>query len=165
MLLNRNLSLHLVPAFTADMSSVSQLPQFCVMPNEDRIDQVETTEIDVDGDRIRGAIFYVDPFEYDVYLREAIHINEEYADWEAIPDSYYLDTGLVSFIGRTVLDQPVIRVEREFDFRMPFVGGTAPPPIDEGDYTAEELIEAARSEDDDEPLTGMRSLPVEWGGE
>jgi hypothetical protein len=182
-LLNRNLTLHLVPGFNEDMLSFEELPQFCIMPNADRSDQTQETEQSLDdGEVIKGVIFYVDPFDYDAYMREAISIFEEYEDWEAVPDSYFPQTELARFISRAVLDHPTITAERKFDFRLNFVGGKEPPPIDEDGYTAEELIAAERDkqdkrddddgddgddgdDDDEPPLEGMRSLPVEWGGD
>ncbi len=166
--LNRNLTLHLVTGFNEDMSTREELPQFCLFPNEDRADQTEETSIEVDEFTVKGLIFYVDPFDLDVYVREAALIAEAYPTWDAIPDTYYLDNELIRFITRSVLEEPLIAAERKFDFRRGFVGGLAPPPIDETNYTAQELIESDSTADGDEdddapPLTGMRTQPVEFG--
>lgn len=168
--INRNLTLHLVTGFNEDMSSREELPQFCLFPNEDRAEQIEETSIAVDEFTVKGLIFYVDPFDLDVYLREAALIAETYPTWDAIPDTYYLDNELIRFITRNVLEEPLIVAERVFDFRRGFVGGLAPPPIDETNYTAKELIESESTTDDDDesdddapPLTGMRTQPVEFG--
>jgi hypothetical protein len=168
--INRNLTLHLVTGFNDDMSSREELPQFCLFPNPDRADQTEETSIAVDDFTVKGLIFYVDPFDLDVYLREAALIAEAYPTWDAIPDTYYLDHELVQFVTRTVLDEPLIAAERKFDFRRGIVGGVAPPPIDETEYTAQELIESESTDEDEDasdddapPLTGMRTQPVEFG--
>lgn len=147
LLINRNLTLHLVDGFTTDMLSEEELPQFCVMPDENRGDQTVRTSIDVEGEEVKGAIFYVDPFEFDGFVRDAIRISEEYRTWDAIPDAYYLDTDLVRFVRRVVLEEEVVSAERKFDFRLGFVGGAAPPPpAGEPEPSAEELIQAYEKE-------------------
>ncbi len=186
--INRNLALHLAPGFRPGMESRAQLPQFCVMPDEDRADQAEEFQADAGdaGEQAGGVIFWVDPYEYDVLAREAEQIASEYRGWDLIPDSYFIQHELVRFITRTVLDHPAVRAEREYDFRFGMFGGVAAPPLDDEEMlAAEDLIgtsaqqreedeRAAREEDDDEgerrdeddedepPLEGMRSHPVQW---
>jgi len=166
---NRNLSVHLVPRFNEAMSTIAELPQFCVFPDAEQPDQQQRTRIDVDGEGVEGVIFFVDPDDYDTLRREAIEIADAYGDWDAIPDSYYLHTELVRFLNRVVLEDPVAAAEREFDFRLGLVGGEAPPPLDEEQvYSAEELISPDEDEepgpDDHPPPEDFRSHQVEWGG-
>jgi len=184
-LINRNLALHFVPAFNEEMTQAAELPQFTVMPDEERVDRHEETRLELDdGDTLRGVIFYVDPLDYDAYVREALEVVEAYPEWDAVPDSYYLHTDLVRFLTRVVLDHEVIVAEREFDFRLGLVGGVAPPPLEGQEaLSAEELIargaaayseeEASYAEvtdradgdeeDDDDGEERMRSHPVQWG--
>ncbi len=178
--INRNLVVHLLPGFREGTPSRAELPQLVVMPDADRADDAEGFEATLDGDETtRGVIFWVDPFDYDVLAREAQRIAAQYPGWDMIPDSYFLDTDLVRFISRTILEHPVVRAEQEYDFRLGMAGGTEAPPLDDEEmYTAEDLIspdtgeedeegeEVERERDDDEdepPLEGMRSHPVEWG--
>lgn len=171
-LINRNVTLHLLPNFRDGTATRDELPQFVVIPDEDRADTREEHTVPVDEEeRAPAVIFWVDPFDYDVLAREAQEIAAEYPGWDLIPDTYYLHTDLVKFVERVVFEDAVVRAEREYDFRMGVVGGVAPAPLDEEEVlTAEELISQDREgeepgEDDEPPLTGMRSHPVEWGGD
>ena len=177
-LLNRNIALHLVYGFDEEMPDRASLPQFCAMPDEERADTVLEHSQELDGAPLPGLIFYVEPFEFDELLRDASQVAEAYPGWDMLPDSYYLHSELVRWLGRTVLEHPQIAVEREFDFRLG-VPGLVPglPPGEEPLLSAEELIaqEAAGTyepdpmpperdeDDDDDDLQGMRSHPVEMG--
>lgn len=167
LLLNRNLAVHLVSHFAEGMSSKEELPQFTVFPDAERAERVEVTRavLDDDGEEIEGAIFYVDPEDYDIYLREALDVAERYGAWEAVPDSYYFHTELVRFLNRVVLEHPLVEKERELDFRLPFAAGTADPPVDEEDYPVEDLVTPERedsgSEPDEEGPT--RYVEARWG--
>lgn len=160
-LLNRNISLHLVHGFGEDMPDRDHLPQFCVLPSDTRPDTSESHSIFVEDEEIRGMIFWVDPFDLDDLMRDAGRIAEEYPDWDVLPDSYFLDTQLIQWIGRVVLDEPRINTEREFDFRLGYPG-LKPQPLEvEEILSAEELIAMEVDPDaDDEapPLTGMRTV-------
>jgi hypothetical protein len=126
--INRNVVLHFVPGFNADMRSQSELPQFCVMPDAERADQTAPTRIAIDdGDVIEGVVFFVDPVEYDELQREARRVRERYQDWDAVPDTYYLDSPLVRFIERIVLEDPAVQAERKYDWKRGLVGGVSPP--------------------------------------
>jgi hypothetical protein len=131
-IVNKNVELHFVPCFNESMRTKEELPQFCVFPSEERADSVEDTSLrlEEDDETIEGAIFYVDPTEYDVLLGAAIEVLEHYEDWDVIPDTYFLESPLVQFIDRTVLEHTAVRAEREYDFRRGLVGG-APPPQEE----------------------------------
>lgn len=145
---NRNVEVHFVPTFNEAMRSRGELPQFCVFPSEERADAVEETSVVLDdGEEIKGAIFYVDPTEYDVLVGAATEVVERYADWDAIPDTYFLDSPLVQFIDRVVLEHDLVRAEREYDFRRGLVGG-APPSQELEDEPAPVI-----GEDDDEDYT------------
>lgn len=144
--INRNVVLHLVPGFNDDMLSVEELPQFCVFPHEDLADSAEDTSQEVDGDPIPGVVFYVTPDEYDRLVGEALQVSERYGDLDLIPDTYFLDTELIAFLNRTVLEHATVRAEREYDFKRGMVGGTMPPPLDDDDES-----ELPRIEDEDDP--------------
>lgn len=178
-LINRNLALHLVRGYDEDMPDRDHLPQFCAVPSDEVPDTAESTSIFVEGEEIRGIVFWVDHYDFDDLLRDAGRIAEEYPAWDLIPDSYYLDTDLVRWIARVVLEEPRIITEREFDFRLGFPGVLPPPLKDDEMYTAADLIssrddadedadadedvERDDDDDDDEPLKGMRTVPAEFG--
>ena len=62
-----------------------------------------------------------------------------------------------------------VKAEAEFDFRMPLVGGVAPPPVEDNEIlTAEQLIQGhggdeGEDDDGDPPLEGTRSIEAEYG--
>lgn len=165
-LLNRNVALHFAYGFDEDMPDRDHLPQFCVLPSDERPDTSETTSIFVEGEEIRGLLFWVDSFDFDELLRDLGRIAEEYPGWDVLPDSYFLDTALVQWIARIVLDEPRITAEREFDFRLGYPGLKPRPLETEEILSAEDLIAQERDgdEDDDEapPLTGMRTVIGEF---
>ena len=169
-LLNRNVILHLCPCFNEEMPGPEDLPQWSVFPDEMRAGSTEDTETVLpDGERIPGVCFFVDPDEFDVLIREAAQVAEAFPTWDAIPDSYYLDTDLVRFLTREVLEHPALERESKFDFRLGFVGG-APTPLDEEIYPIEDLVgtnKDAEAQEDEEafPTHGMRTHRVEWGGD
>ena len=138
-LLNRNLVLHFVSGFNAAMETDDELPQFCVRPDLGRADlEIETTQIlEEDGLEIPGVIFCVEPSDYDRYVGEALRIRERYEDWDLIPDTYYLETELLGFLNRVVLEHPTVQAERKLDFRRGVVGGVAPADA-EGEREATE---------------------------
>lgn len=141
MTLNRNLALHFVPGLNDAMTGDHELPQFCVMPDPQRVDEARTLESSLDdGEKINGVLFTVDPYDYDALLGEAIRIGEAYPEWDLIPDTYFLDTELIRFVTRTVLEHATVQEERRYDFRLGLAGGDGPPPIDETDLTASDMI-------------------------
>jgi hypothetical protein len=182
-LINRNISLHLVHGFDAEMPDTASLPQFCAMPDEDRADQIVLSRQETsDGDEILGLIFYVDPYEFDVLLRESDQVAENYPEWDILPDAYYLGSDLVGWLTRVVLEHPQIMAERKFDFRLGLPGLVPDPLEDNQDYTAQDLItpeseqeqeadeegedgtgEERDDDDFDPPMSGMRSHGVEFG--
>lgn len=145
---NRNVEVHFVPTFNEAMRSRAELPQFCVFPSEERADGIDETSVVLDdGEEIKGAIFYVDPTEYDVLVGAATQVVERYEDWDAIPDTYFLDSPLVQFLERVVLEHDSVRAEREYDFRRGLVGG-APPSQELEDEPAPVI-----GDDEDEDYT------------
>jgi hypothetical protein len=133
-LLNRNIELHFVPAFNAAMENDDELPQFCVRPDGERAGTVAKREIDIgeeDGETVPGVTFYVEPERYDTLREELSEVVDRYDDWDIIPDTWFLETELVSFLTTSVLEDETIAAERKYDFRRGLVGGT--PPIDEVD--------------------------------
>lgn len=129
--INRNVVVHFVPRLNSAMTTPVEFPQFTVVPSEERSDSIDDTVLKLDeGEEVQGATFYVDPTEYDALLGDADRILERYAEWEVIPDTYFLDGPLVQFITRTVLEHSAVRAEREYDFRRGFVGGEGPPALE-----------------------------------
>jgi hypothetical protein len=155
-ILNRNIELHFVPGFNEAMSAKGELPQFCVFPDEARADTVEDTSLllEEEGEEIKGAIFYVDPTEYDVMVGAATEVVERYATWDLIPDTYFLDTPLIQFIERVVLEHTAIKAEREYDFRRGLVGG-APP---DAEALEDEPVPVIGEEEEDEGYTAHPDL-------
>lgn len=158
--INRNLVLHFVPGFNRAMTGVDELPQFCVFPSEDCPGTSEETEqeIDDEGETVAGVVFWVEPGDYAQMVEELAEIAERYGDVDIIPDTYFLETDLVDFLTRVVLEHPTVRVEREFDWKRGLVGGS--PPSDEPeDEPALERIEDEEDPETDEELMGGASRP------
>jgi len=154
-LLNRNIELHLVSGFNDDMETVDELPQFCVLPDDDRADTSLDTEQTVDGETIKGVVFYVEPQDYDMLCADAVRVAEDYPGWDLVPDSYFLGTELVAFLNRVVLEHPTVRAEREFDFKRGLIGGR--PPTDEPE---DEPPPEIREDDEDGPERHLRSVKL-----
>lgn len=174
---NRNVEVHFVPAFNEAMRSREELPQFCVFPSEERADSIEETSVVLDdGEEIKGAIFYVDPTEYDVLVGAALEVLERYEDWDAIPDTYFLESPLVQFLERVVLEHDAVRAQREFDFRRGLVGGNPPsqepedepaPVIDDEDdedYTPHPDLLLGEDEEPDPDDDDLRDDDEDEGG-
>lgn len=155
-IVNRNVELHFVPALSDAMRTMDELPQFSVFPSEERADTVEqTSQLIDDGEEVKGAIFYVDPTEYDVLVGAATEVIDRYEDFDLIPDTYFLESPLLQFVERTVLEHELVRAEREFDFRRGLVGG-APPPAEE--ELEDEPLPVIGQDDDDEDYTAHPDL-------
>jgi hypothetical protein len=155
--INRNVVLHFVPGFNPDMRSKDELPQFCVMPDAERADHTAPTRIKLDQDDvIEGVVFFVDPSEFDELQREARRVRERYQDWDAIPDTYFLDSPLVRFIDRIVLEHDAVQAERKYDWKRGLVGGVSPPE-DLGDPAAEEEPWVPEPDEEDEPRRRARA--------
>lgn len=125
--LNQNVVLHFVRGLGPGMPTEDDLPQFAVLPDEDRADAAVEREVEVDGETFKGVTFYVDPNEWDQLVGHALAAHERYEDWEAIPDVWFADGPLVPFVTSVVFEHPVVRAEREYDFRRGLVGGKGPP--------------------------------------
>ena len=68
----------------AEQHSVS-LDWLLGLSQSDSVATEISTTLD-DGEEIVGVLFYVEPDEFDVLLRDGLRIAEEYADWDAVPD-------------------------------------------------------------------------------
>jgi hypothetical protein len=158
--INRNLVLHFVPGWNRDMTCREELPQFSVLPSEERPDTSEDTVqvLDDDGEEIAGVVFWVDPGDYAQMTEELAEVAERYGDLDIVPDTYFLDTTLIDFLARVVLEHPTVRVEREFDWKRGLIGGVPPSdePVDEPEL---ERIEDEEDPDTDEELLGGASQP------
>jgi hypothetical protein len=165
--INRNIVLHFVPRLNSEMSGLEELPQFCVFPDDARADSAEDTSQRIDDDEeIPGVVFYVDPDEYDRMVGEATRVSERFGDLDLIPDTYFLDTELIAFVNRTVLEHGTVRTEREYDFKRGMFGGSQPPPLDDEPDEAlpriEDRDDPSADEDDDDDLDGkhLRTLKL-----
>jgi hypothetical protein len=126
-LLNRNIELHLVPRYNANMTNEDELPQFCVMPDSELAGTEAERSIPIDDEEnVQGVTFFVEPDAYDRMVDELGTIVDQYQDFDVIPDTYFLDTELVSLIHRRVLEHETVKAEREYDFRRGLVGGEPP---------------------------------------
>lgn len=154
-MINRNLTLHFVPRFNEAMTRLEELPQFTVFPSTVTPDTARETELvlDDDGEKIQGVVFYVDPADYGQMCEELAEVEARYRDVDIVPDTYFLDTQLVEFLTRVVLEHPTVRIEREYDFRRGLVGGERPgdEPVDEPPL---ERIEDVDDPDVEEELLG-----------
>ena len=82
---------------------------------------------------------------------EALQVHERFGDLDLIPDTYFLDTELIAFLNRTVLEHGTVRAEREYDFKRGMVGGTHAPPLDEDESELERIDDASEPSEDEEP--------------
>jgi hypothetical protein len=73
--------------------------------------------IDDDGETVPGVIFFVEPDGYERLRDELVRVVRDYDDFDVIPDTYYLDTELVSLLSRRILAHEAIKAERAYDFR------------------------------------------------
>ncbi len=153
--LNRNVVLHFVRGLGPGMPTEDDLPQFAVLPDEDRADSAVERELEVEGETFKGVTFYVDPNEWDQLVGHAIAAHERYEDWEAIPDVWFADGPLVPFVTSVVFEHPVVRAEREYDFRRGLVGGKGPPDdLDEEEDEAGPITFADEDEEEEEEEDG-----------
>lgn len=159
--INRNLVLHFVPGFNRDMTRVEELPQFTVAPSEERPGSAEDTEqvLEDDGERIPGVVFWVEPGDYAQMVEELGEIAARYEDLDILPDTYFLETELVDFLTRTVLEHPTVRIEREFDWKRGLVGGAPPSDEPEDEPELDRIEDVDDPETDEELLSGGESRP------
>lgn len=152
-LINRNIELHFVPRFNAQMEKLDELPQYTVMPDPDLVgeDRERKITIDADGETVPAVVFYVDPSRYDGMVEELAEIVERYDDFDVIPDTYFLETELVAFLTTRVLEHEVIKAERAYDFRRGLIGGEAPPLPSDDDEGSTDLDHGAPPESDSVP--------------
>ncbi len=133
-LLNRNIELHFVPRWNAAMENRDELPQYAIMPSSELAGTEDEREIvidDEDGETVRGVTFYVEPDTYEGLLDELTEIVAQYDDFDVIPDTYFLETELVSLLNRRILEHELIKAERAYDFRRGLVGGEAPHDLED----------------------------------
>lgn len=116
--INQNVVLHLVPGFTDEMYGEAELPQFAVIPDDDRDgqDRTHTYEGFKDLDSFEGVIFYVSRDLYRALVDELADVAARYADYPRLPDMLYPESNFVRLIAERVLEHPVVRAEREYDF-------------------------------------------------
>lgn len=135
LIVNRNIELHFVPRFNEAMGNEEELPQFTVMPDAELAGTENERDIKIDDeDSVQGVTFFIDPELYDRLLEELAEVVTQYADFDVIPDTYFLETELVHFLETRVLEHSAARTEREFDFRRGLVGGRPPKDTLELDH-------------------------------
>ncbi len=117
-LINQNIVLHIVPGFNEEMPGVAELPQFVVFPDDERQgeDRTVTFEGFKDLDDFQGVIFYVSATDYEAMVAELEAVAARYADYPRLPDTLYAESKFVRLIAERVLEHPVVRAEREYDF-------------------------------------------------
>ena len=140
-LVNRNIELHLVPRFNAQMEKVDELPQYVIMPDDELAgtDAERGITIDDEGETVPAVVFYVEPDRYDRLVDELGEIVDRYDDFDVIPDTYFLETELVHMLTTRILEHEVVKKERAFDFRRGLVGGEAPPLPSDDDEGSSDL--------------------------
>ena len=115
---NHNLVLHFVPRFNETMQDESELPQFAVFPDDSRDGEERRHwyEGGKDLDPYEGVIFFVTRQRYAAMVAELISVFEDYADYPRLPDTLFPGSVLVRLLSEKVLENPVVRAEREHDF-------------------------------------------------
>jgi hypothetical protein len=116
--INQNVVLHLVPGFNAEMPGEPELPQFAVVPDDARRGEDRTHRYAgfKDLDDFDGVIFYVSRAEYASIVAELAEVASRYGDHPRLPDTLFGDAAFVRLIAYRVLEHPVVRAEREYDF-------------------------------------------------
>ncbi len=115
---NQNVVLHLVPSYNGEMERPEELPEFCILPDDARRGQDATVRYEgvKDLDAFEGVHFYVSRDAYEKLVGELAGIVERYAEYPRLPDSLYGATEIVKLIASRVLEHPLVRAEREYDF-------------------------------------------------
>lgn len=153
--INRNVTLHFVPDWNQGMTCLEELPQFTVFPSLDCPDTVEETAQQIDEEEtVAGAVFWVDPTDYEQMIEELAGIEARYGDLDILPDTWFLDTQVIDLITRVVLEHPTVKAERQFDWRRGLVGGPAPSQELPAEPELPRIEDVDDPEGDDEPLAG-----------
>jgi hypothetical protein len=115
---NMNVVLHFVPRLNAEMRVEAELPQFAVVPDDDRAgeDHAHPYEGWKDLEPFEGVIFYVSREQYDEIAEELATVAARYGDYARLPDTLYPGAAFVRLIATRVLEHPVVRAERQYDF-------------------------------------------------
>jgi hypothetical protein len=116
--INQNVVLHLVRGFNEEMPGEAELPQFAVFPDDARAGEDRTHRYAgfEDLDDFDGVIFFVSRRDYDALVGELGAVTARYADYPRLPDTLYPEAKFVRLIAERVLEHPLVRAEREYDF-------------------------------------------------
>jgi len=117
--LNQNVVLHFVPRFDAEMPTIADLPQFAVMPDTERLDEdkVHRYEGSPTLDAFDGVVFQVAPEQYEAMLEELHDVGARFTGRFLLADTVYGGARFVQLVTERVLAHPLVKAEREFDFR------------------------------------------------
>jgi hypothetical protein len=116
--INQNVVLHFLPCYTEEMKTDAELPQFAVVADEGRAgrDVAHRYEGFKDLDPFDGVVFYVSPADYRQLVAELASICGRYDDYPRLPDTLFGETSLVKLVAGRVLEHPIVRAERAYDF-------------------------------------------------
>ncbi|MFC1708131.1 hypothetical protein ACFL59_15150 [Planctomycetota bacterium] len=116
--INRNLVLHFTPGFNEEMRNLTELPQFAIMPDEERDghDEVHMYEGTEELEPFEGVIFWVGGQQYEGMVCEIMALAGAFEPRTLLPDVLCGNSHFVRFVTDRVLDNGVVRKERKFDF-------------------------------------------------
>ena len=135
LVVNRNITIHLVSDFNAEMERPPELPQFTVFADDAQQGRDHLTEIPLEGETepVRGVIFYLSEADWRSVRAEAATLADRYAGFDLIPDTWLEGGKLLPLLEDRILAHPRIEQERAYDFRRGILHGTLPvePPEEE----------------------------------
>lgn len=117
-MINQNVVLHLVPRYNDEMRNVDELPQFAIFPDDDHHGEDRTHRYEgwKDLEPFDGVVFYVTAEEYKTLVRELAEAAARYGDYPRLPDTLFAGASFVPLLAARVLEHPVVRAERSYDF-------------------------------------------------
>ncbi|HVY61260.1 MAG TPA: hypothetical protein VHF22_06370 [Planctomycetota bacterium] len=117
-ILNQNVVVHLVPRYNDEMRDIDELPQFTIFPDDDHEGEDRTHRYEgvKDLEDFEGVVFYVTGPQYAKLVAELCAAAGRYGDYLRLPDTLFGGTEFVKVLTTRVLEHPVVRAERSFDF-------------------------------------------------
>jgi hypothetical protein len=115
---NQNVVLHLVPRYNDEMRNLEELPQFTIFPDDEREGEDRTHRYEgvKDLEAFDGVVFYVGHERYDRIVSELVEATRLYGDYPRLPDTLFAGSEFVELLTTRVLEHPVVRAERPYDF-------------------------------------------------